>query len=60
MNTKSILVEPNRLLFLIEGRKDDKGHDYFILSVGSVKFKFCKIESILDLLNSNSCGYVGK
>ena len=53
-----VKVDNTRLVFLIEARKDLKGSTSYYLSIGDIRLHLHSLDSVLDIINSNSYGYV--
>ena len=51
-------IDTERLTFLIEGRRDIQGKESYTLSVANIRLHLHSMDSVLDVINSNSIGYV--
>ena len=44
--------------FILCGRRDQQGHQYFTLKTDDFEVKLTSFETALDLLNNNSFGFI--
>lgn len=53
-----INIDKTRLQLVIEQHKSQSGETYYVVSCACGRLCFRKLDSVLDLLNNNSFGYV--
>lgn len=51
-------VNTNKLLWLIEAHKTDKGDTYYMVRTQVLDIRFSSIDSVLDFINHNSFVFI--